>query len=323
MHEPANRPVLWMFLGAFSFAAMGAFTSTLGGRCDWLLIALVRVVFMFVSTAILAHSAGIRLTVWSPPTLWLRSLAGSFSLVCNFFALTRLPLADVFTLANAYPLWIVVLSALVLKQSPTRLEVLGVCSGVLGVVLIQRPLLAGNQLAVVVALVSSVSAALAMLGLHRLKGVDPRAVVAHFAGVASLFAGAGLVLRWQNIALSAPDATTWLMLLGVGVTGTVGQFFLTKAYAAGVPTRIAVISLTQVIFGMIFDVVLRGRSLTPLSLLGFLLVLAPTVWVTSRPEQGSVQLATRRRFSSSSISRTLQNSFKFDRPAVDGEDTAP
>ena len=40
----------------------------------------------------------------------MRSLAGSFSLVCSFYALSRLPVGDVVTLTSTYPLWILVLS---------------------------------------------------------------------------------------------------------------------------------------------------------------------------------------------------------------------
>lgn len=276
-----------MLQGAIAFAAMGAITSLLGRRCDWLVIALVRVLFMFVTSVSLARLVKVRLVFLTPRTLWLRSLAGSFSLVCNFFAMTRLPLGNVLTLTNSYPLWIVVLSAAVLRQPPTLAEGLGVASGLVGVGLIQQPQFTGDQFASLVALAGSVSSALAMLGLHRLKEIDPRAIVAHFSGVASLIAGCWLALRWSNgtITLPSADPLTLVLLAGVGITGTIGQFFLTKAYAAGAPARVSVISLTQVLFGMLFDRILWGRTMPPLGLVGFCLVLAPTAWLTGRDRQ--------------------------------------
>ena len=143
--------------------------------------------FMFSSMVISARLAGVRLVVWNPPKLWTRSLAGSFSLVCNFYALTQLPVADVITLNNTYPLWIVVLAWWQLRRLPSALDVLSVVAGTAGVVLIQQPHLANNDFAALVALGSSVSTAIALIGLHRLKDVDYRAVMAHFAGVASVF----------------------------------------------------------------------------------------------------------------------------------------
>jgi len=284
MTDPAVRPAVWMLCGAFLFATMSALTHALGSRCDWLVVALVRAMIMFCATGLTAWLSGVRLVVWDPPTLWMRSLAGSFSLVCNFFALTRLPVADALTLNNTYPLWIVMLAWWQLRQRPTAIDLLSVAAGTAGVVLVQQPHLSSdNNLAAIVALMSSFATAVAMLGLHRLRDIDPRAVVTHFAGVASLVALTWFCLRGGLKAVTwHPDTTTVLMLLGVGVTGTVGQVFLTKAYAAGPPSRVAVIGLSQVAFALGFDVLLWSRALTPVTVLGFALVLTPTAWILSR-----------------------------------------
>jgi drug/metabolite transporter (DMT)-like permease len=160
-----------------------------------------------------------------------------------------------------------------------------VACGILGVVLIQQPHGAGpaNASGVVIALVASVTTAIAMLGLHRLKGVDARAVVAHFSGVASLSMALALVAARSLAEMAGSlDARSTLLLLGVGLSGTLGQILLTKAYASGPPAKIAVLSLTQVVFGLGFDVLLQGRRMTAPTLLGFVMVLGPTAWITSR-----------------------------------------
>ncbi|MEW4570470.1 DMT family transporter [Tautonia sp. JC769] len=284
MDANAFRSALWMLVGAVSFAVMGALTHALGPRCDWLIVALTRAVFMFGSAWLLAVSAGVRLAVFRPPTLWIRSLAGSVSLICNFYAMSVLPVADALTLTTMYPLWIVVFSAFWLRQMPSALEVLGMLGGLFGVVLIQRPHLGGNALAVGVAVGSSLTTAVALVGLHRLRNVDTRAVVAHFAGVASLIAGAWLLVQASNGTAHRlrPDLVTLALLLGVAVSGTLGQFCLTKAYALGVPTRVAVIGLSQVVFAMAFDLWIWGRVLTPMTLLGMAFVLGPTALLTTQ-----------------------------------------
>jgi drug/metabolite transporter (DMT)-like permease len=271
-----------MICGALLFASMSALTHALGDRCDWLVVALVRVLVMFGAMLLSARWAGVRLVLWDPPTLWMRSLAGSFSLVCNFYALTRLPIADAITLNNTYPLWIVVIAWWQMRRLPSALDLLSVAAGTAGVVLIQQPHLDRSELASLVALASSVSTAVALIGLHRLKDVDYRAIMVHFAGVASLFSLGWFLVRRETIAPSAYDPTTLALLAGVGITGTAGQVFLTKAYAAGAPARLSVVGLTQVAFAMGFDVILWRRALTPLTLVGFTLVLAPTAWLLSQ-----------------------------------------
>ena len=193
----------------------------------------------------------------------------------------RLPVADVLTLTNTYPLWIVLISLRDLKPREIGVDLLCVTSGIIGVVLIQRPYLSGQgNWAVVVALFASVTTAVAMLGLHRLRTVDARAVVAHFSGLATVVLSFWAFLHPAVAAGSTFDRTTTLMLLGVGLTGTAGQIFLTKAFAAGSPSRISVLSLMQVVFAMGYDMAIEGRVLGPVTLLGFFLVLTPTAWVT-------------------------------------------
>jgi drug/metabolite transporter (DMT)-like permease len=294
MTPPDHRPALWMLWAALCFATMGALAHALGSRCHWMQIALVRALFMYVAIVALARVAGVRLVVWRPRVLWVRSLAGTSSLVCSFYALTRLPVAEVLTLTNTYPIWIILLSWGVFGQRPTARDLAAVGCGMLGVVLIERPQLGHDQTAAAMALLSAFFAGVALLGLHRLKDVDPRAVVAHFAGVASVIAGAVLVWKSSAAAVLATttsaattitlvsDPTTLLLLCGVGLTGTVGQVFLTKAYSAGLPSEVAVVSLTQVIFGLGFDITVWGRAMPPIAMVGMVLILAPTAWTARR-----------------------------------------
>ena len=253
----------------------------LGPRCDWLLIALIRILCTFLISVELAWLARAKLVLWSLRTLWIRSVSGTISLACTFYAFTRLPVADVLTLTNTYPLWIVVLSLRELSRGQLFIDLLCVVSGVVGVVLIQRPYLSGKgDVAVLVALLASFTTAVAMLGLHRLRAVHACAVVAHFSGLASLVLSAWVFAHPRIASASMFDATTLFLLLGVGLTGTMAQVLITKAFASGPPSKISVLSLSQVIFAMGFDMIFVGRVLTPSTLLGFVLVLAPTAWIT-------------------------------------------
>lgn len=279
---PPPRPLVWMILGALLFAVMAALTNALGDRCDWLLIALVRAAVMFGLAVSVARAQGIPLAFREPRTLWLRSLAGSVSLVCNFYAMTKLPVAEVLTLLNMYPLWILLLSNGLARRLPGVAEALGVACGIVGVILIERPDVGGVRLASGVAVLGSISTAVAMLGLHRLRGVDARAIVAHFAGVAGVVALLWMIVRGGPTAQMMPDAWGWVMLLGVALSGTIGQFCLTKAYASGAPTQVSLVGLSQVAFGLGFDMVIWGRAITPTAGVGLILILAPSAWLASR-----------------------------------------
>ncbi|MHB1034121.1 MAG: DMT family transporter [Pirellulales bacterium] len=278
-------PYAWMLVGAWAFASMGTLAHALGPYCDWQVIALARTFLALVFAATLARVAGAKLVFFRPRTLWMRSIAGSISLVGTFYALTRLPVGDVLTLTNMFPIWVGVLSWPLLGVAPPWQIWPAVVCGVVGVVLIQQPHLAEGNFASLVALGCSFTTAVAMIGLHRLHEIDTRSVVVHFSAVSLLFCVAAM-FAFDRGPAPADAAAGWTlaMLLGVGVTATIGQICLTKAFASGPPAQVSVVSLTQVGFGMAYDVLVWNRTFSSLTLVGTALVVAPTAWLLVRRE---------------------------------------
>ena len=70
-----------------------------------------------------------------------------------------------------------------------------------------------------------------------------------------------------------------LELLAVGVSASIGQYFLTKAFTAGDPSRVSVVSLSQFVMILILDVVVLEHPLNWHKLWGIPLILGPTVWL--------------------------------------------
>src|SRR5262249_57468002 len=120
---------------------------------------------------------------------------------------------------------------------------------------IQQPHFGNGNYITLLALVSSMFTAIAMIGLHRLQDIDTRAIVVHFSGVALLFVLASFVIFERHLPLTAVlDGPCLLMLLGVGLAATSGQMFLTKAFAAGPPAKVSVVGLTQIVYAMALEV---------------------------------------------------------------------
>ena len=270
-----------MLLGSLVISVMATLTHALGDRCHWELVATVRAGLALLIATMLALQARVRLVVWRPRTLWIRSVSGTVSLMCMFYALPRLPISDVLTLISMFPVWIALLSWPILGTLPSRGAWIAIAVATCGVVLVAQPHFAeARPLPALVVLVASFSTSIAMLGLHRLQGVDPRAIVAHFSGV-SFLACLGLLALdpADSVGASKFEATSLFMLAGVGVCATIGQLFLTKAFAAGPPARVSVVALTQVVFAMIFDAVFWTHTFGLTSLVGIALILAPTAWL--------------------------------------------
>jgi drug/metabolite transporter (DMT)-like permease len=303
MLPSAVLPYLWMLLGAAAFAVMSILTALLKDEVDWQWIAIARAALAMSFAATMAISAGKRLVFSRPRKLWMRSIAGSISLVCGFYAMTHYPVSEVLTLTNMFPLWVALLSLPLLGEWPSLDIWPAVLIGLMGVVLIQQPqvnaatLSAGN-IAVAAAIVSSFTSAVALIGLHQVREIDPRAVVAHFSGVALICCLLSLLVfptshewafGWRTIGL----------LLAVGVCATIGQLFLTLAFAHGPPARVSVVGLSQVGLVMLMEMAIMGRSFSATTLVGIALVVAPTAWslvrsaTQHRPEEEEVDLPMR------------------------------
>ena len=269
-----------MLWASLAFAVMAAFSHRAGEYCDWQLVAVARAVGAFFFAVAIAKAARVKL-VWRGSTaLWARSVAGSAGMICNFYALAHLPVSDTLTLMNTSPIWVTLLLWLVFGQRPTRGVVCAVFISVLGIALIQQPHFQGGKFACLMALCGAFCTSIAMLGLNRLKDIDPRAVVAHFSGVASVATATFLLLtNPKDYSAQLGDQSVLALLILVGAAGVAGQIGMTRAFAGGQASRISVVALSQILFGLGFDALFWNRPVNLISLFGMVLVIAPTSWI--------------------------------------------
>lgn len=285
MVVPALRPYLWMLAGSLCFSAMVLLIHEVARRqaCDWQIQGVVRSAVATLFAVVAAWLTGSRLTVFRPPMLWLRSLAGSASMVATFYALTQLPASEVLTLTNTFPVWVALIVAVTGGEQITPGVWVAVGCAVTGVAVAQGAGVSGFGLPAMMSLIAAVFTAIAMLGLNRVHGVSSLGIVAHFSAVATLVCLASFFLfprTTGNEGLSIPINAA--LVFAVGVTAVFGQLCLTKAFRTGPATRVSVVSLTQVVFTMAFEAVVGWRDFTLWTLAGTTLVLIPVGYLMTR-----------------------------------------
>ena len=279
MKNKPLQPYLWILVSGFAFSWMATLAPLATKGCNWQLVAIVRCAVPLVLIALWAKWDGVKLIAWGPPVLWMRSLSGSCSLVGTFYVLSQMPLTDIYTIANIFPIWVALLSWPMLGRMPSGLVWLSIASSVIGVVLIQGAELQEGNLAALVVVAVSIFTAIAMMGLNRLAHLDPRAVVVHFSATALVFATGCYFIFDHKPAQELFEWRHLAELLAVGVMATIGQYFLTRAFTAGDPARVSVASLTQFVFILVLDAAVLGHPLNPVKLWGIPLILGPTVWL--------------------------------------------
>lgn len=276
-----------MLSGTFSFSLMVEFAYDLTQQskaCDWQTVAIARSSLVALFALAMSWAAGARLAFW-PWRLWVRGLAGSGSMVCTFYSFGQLPAVDVVTLTNTFPLWVAILSWPVYGKAPGLKMWIAILMGVTGVVLVEQPHLEAGNAGVITALLAAFLSAIAMLGLHSLRDIDPRAIVVHFSAVATVFCvGAYFLLpRTIDDPSRVLEGSVLFKLLGLGLSATIGQILLTLAFGNGAPAKVSVVGLMQIVIVLAFDVYLWNTQVNAITMVGILLVIAPTAWLLTRP----------------------------------------
>ena len=280
-----------MLAGSFSFTGMAAFASILTRTCDWQAVAIARAGLVALMAALLAYLAGAKLVFLRPRRLWIRSIAGSCSMICTFYAFSKLPVADVLTLTNTFPIWVAIISWPLYGKPPGWKMWLAIGIGIVGVGLVEQPHLEAANAGVFAALAAAAFTGVAMLGLHSLRGVDPRAIVVHFSAVATVVCViAYFAFERKHDPAAVFEPVALLELFAMAATATVGQYFLTLAFGNGAPAKVAVVGLTQIVMGLVIGVWLwpAQHPVNAMTILGTALVIAPTAWLLTRPAAADV-----------------------------------
>ncbi len=276
-------------MGSIAFAIMALLAESLKEHFSFPWITMMRSGVATILAAALTLMHGAQLVVLRPSTLWMRSLAGWASMICGFYAMTHYDVSIVLSITNMFPIWVALLSWPMLRKMPTFGTWCALGISVVGTWLVYNGATApvtraeyGSyvpEVAIPMALLAGMFSGVALIGLHQVRDVDERAIVAHFSGVATLLS----FLTWLALPIhesmrEVDSASIW-RLVGIGVAATVGQLFLTRAFACGSPARVSVVGLSQVVFAAVAKWFMEGQVPTVQCLFGMLLVLCATVSV--------------------------------------------
>jgi drug/metabolite transporter (DMT)-like permease len=202
-----------------------------------------------------------------------RGLSGFSALVLFFYAIGRLPLATAVTLNYTAPLFLAVFSVWWLRERHGRGLIAAVLIGFAGVVLLLRPQVQEQAWQPALAgLVSGLLAAVAYVNVKQLGrlGEPEWRVVFYFTLLSTIGGGA-----WMLVAgFHRPAPADWLVLAGIGLTATLAQLALTRAYHRGRTLTVGTLAYTTVGFAALYGVVLFHESLPWMAWLGMALVVA-------------------------------------------------
>jgi len=238
-----------MAVGALSFSAMSALAKVAGRSVPLFEIVLARSAVMTVLAGTVLWRRGHSFRGSAPGLLALRGILGFGALSCFFYAVVNLPLADATVLHFMNPVFTALAAAVVLDEHLGARETLLVVGSMLGVVVVARPSFlfgeadALDPVAVGIALTGAFLAAAAYVTVRRLRGEEPLLIVFWFAALSTLFS---LPLVVRNPVL--PTLSTFLVLIGVGLTTHVGQVLITYGFRLERAGRASSVGYLQIVF---------------------------------------------------------------------------
>ena len=160
-----------------------------------------------------------------------------------FFAVTLIPLAQVFALEFTSPLWVILPSPLLLGEALTRVRVLAALIGFVGIFIVARPSPETMNFGVITAASSALFFALTNILTKRLTRVEYIGSILLWLTVMQL--GMGLIASGYDGDITLPDLSTapWLVL--IGLAGLTAHFCLTNALAIAPATVVVPIDFTR------------------------------------------------------------------------------
>jgi len=259
--NPVHRPLLALLirLGAIgALATMSALIKLAAERGVHLLEIMFWRQFLTIPMVlawVMATSGLSALATKRPGTHFLRGLYGTVGMVLNFGAVILLPLAEATTINFTVPIWAVLLSILLLKEKVGVWRWSAVALGFAGILVIAQP--GGGHFPLYGALVALGGAfmiALISIQIADLSRTDkPLTIVFYFALFTTPLAALSL-----PFVMTSHDSGDWLLLLGIGLAGALGQLLLTAALRFGKVASVIVMDYSGLFWATLYGWLLFG-----------------------------------------------------------------
>jgi len=235
--SPNHRGALWMLAAGLGFTLNGVLVKALGQQgLDAYQIAFFRAVVGLVAVLPFLWWIGFaRLRTRHPWVHAFRVIFGAGAMVCGFYALTRLPLADVTALGFTTPLFATVLAVVFLREPVRWRRWTATALGFLGVVIMVRPGAGAFDPAAVVALGMAFGIAAALVLVKRLPAAESQIAMLFYFGLGSVAITAGPAAAvWQP-----PSGPQVLLLIVMGLLGLGSQAMMIRAFRIGEASFVA------------------------------------------------------------------------------------
>ncbi|MGR5067459.1 DMT family transporter [Vibrio alfacsensis] len=267
--------VRFMVLSAFGFALMSATVKhvSLLGIPVFEIVAARALVSLVISYLDVKRK---RISVWgnNKALLFARGAVGTMALMCVYYSVTTLPLAEATIFQYIHPVFTAVLAMFFLKERIQFSTLVCIVLCVLGVYVIVKPeTSAGTEhvlpmFSVMIALLGAFGSSIAYVIVRKLSQTEDSSVIIFYFPLVAL--PASIVLMGGQFVI--PNLYLTMMLVLVGVFTQIGQLGLTKAMQTQEAGKASAYSYVQIIFSVLLGILFFGELPSAWTYLGGALI---------------------------------------------------
>ncbi|MEE8296206.1 MAG: DMT family transporter [Hyphomicrobium sp.] len=269
----------WMVLTGLLFVAVTGIVRHLGSNLPAVEAAFIRYAFGLVLVLPVLLRVGSRIPRGRAMTLCIaRGVVHGGGVMLWFFAMARIPIAEVTAIGYTAPIFTTLGAAFFLGERLRARRVGAMIAGFIGVIVILRPGFQTMQLGSLAQLTAAPLFAVSFLLAKKLTETEsPAMIVAMLSIFCTITLLPGALLQWR-----APTGVelSWLFL--TAVFATAGHYTLTRAFEAAPITVTQPVSFLQLVWAMLLGMLLFGERVDAWILLGGAIIVGAATYISHR-----------------------------------------
>lgn len=266
--------IFWMVLAGMFFSVMVGLVKLLGGHIPSFEIVFFRSsIQLLVIGGTIWRLGKISLKTNRPLLQGVRTVVAILLININFFAFTKLPVAEVTAIGFSRNLFLALLAVPLLAEKITPHKTIALVVGFIGILFITRPAQGNIDPVMFVALGGAMLGAMMMILIRKLTAADSNIVMMTYPALGIGIATAiPTFIYWVQ-----PTFNEFLLLIAMALVGIIGQWCMIQSFRKGEATAVAPAGYTRIIFATIVGFTFFGELPQALSLAGILIVVSSNI----------------------------------------------
>ncbi len=247
------RGIMFALAAYMMFGVMQALAKLLSETHNVIEVAFYRNLFAFIPFVIFltVKQQWHKIKTKKPRALVFRGIFGTLSLMITFLTFHYLPLATATVILFTATILTPALAFFILQERIGLHRWTAIVIGLLGVIIMVRPSGEAPLMGICIGFFTAALWAVINITLRYLKTEDPLVVTFSFVICGIIIPGMVMPFIAQM-----PLPHEWILFLIVGITGGLGQFFLTSAFSNAPASLIAMFNYTGLLWATLFDIIL-------------------------------------------------------------------